>query len=135
MLTKYFTATELLPPGFDDVSVLHPKLLQLIDEVRELLNVKCVINNYNNGGPRRCSGYRTPSCTQGSPGSFHRKGMAVDMLPQGMTAEAARKLIKKALAEGKLANLGAVENGVSWLHIDCRPRVNGKVLWFNKASK
>lgn len=131
MLTKYFKAEELLPKGVTDTSLLDPKLLQLVDEIRELLGVPCTINNYASGGTRQWCGLRTPACTIGAPKSQHRLGKAADMHPIGMTAEQARAKIKKAVAEGKLKNLGGVENAVSWLHIDCRPRVNGKVVWFN----
>lgn len=131
MLTKYFKAEELLPKGVTDTSLLDPKLLQLVDEIRELLGVPCTINNYASGGTRQWCGLRTPACTIGAPKSQHRLGKAADMHPIGMTAEEARTKIKEALAAGKLKNLGGVENAVSWLHIDCRPRVNGKVVWFN----
>lgn len=130
MLTKYFKAEELLPKGVTDTSLLDPKLLQLIDEIRELLGVPCTINNYASGGTRQWCGLRTPACTIGAPKSQHRLGKAADIHPIGMTAEQARAKIKKAVAEGKLKNLGGVEDGVSWLHVDVRPRVKGQVKWF-----
>jgi len=130
MLTKYFKAEELLPKGVTDTSLLDPKLLQLVDEIRELLGVPCTINNYASGGTRQWCGLRTPACTIGAPKSQHRLGKAADMHPIGMTAEQARAKIKKAVAEGKLKNLGGVEDGVSWLHVDVRPRVKGQVKWF-----
>lgn len=131
MLTKYFKAEELLPKGVTDTSLLDPRLLQLIDEVREILGVPCTINNYAQGGTRQWCGLRTAECTIGAPKSQHRLGRAADIHPVGMTAEDARKKIKEALAAGKLKNLGGVENAVSWLHVDVRPRVKGKVVWFN----
>jgi uncharacterized protein YcbK (DUF882 family) len=130
MLTKYFKAEELLPKGVTDTSLLDPKLLQLIDEIRELLGVPCTINNYASGGTRQWCGLRTPACTIGAPKSQHRLGKAADIHPIGMTAEQARAKVKKAVAEGKLKNLGGVEDGVSWLHVDVRPRVKGQVKWF-----
>ena len=130
MLTKYFKAEELLPKGVTDTSLLDPKLLQLIDEIRELLGVPCTINDYASGGTRQWCGLRTPACTIGAPKSQHRLGKAADMHPIGMTAEQARAKVKKAVAEGKLKNLGGVEDGVSWLHVDVRPRVKGQVKWF-----
>lgn len=130
MLTKYFKAEELLPKGVTDTSLLDPKLLQLIDEIRELLGVPCTINDYASGGTRQWCGLRTPACTIGAPKSQHRLGKAADIHPIGMTAEQARAKVKKAVAEGKLKNLGGVEDGVSWLHVDVRPRVKGQVKWF-----
>lgn len=131
MLTKYFKSEELLPRGVTNTKLLDPKLLQLIDEVREILGVPCSINNYSSGGKRQWCGLRTAACTLGASKSQHRLGRAADLHPIGMTAEEARAIIKKAVSEGKLKNLGGVENSVSWVHVDCRPRINGKVKWFN----
>jgi len=127
MLTKYFKAEELLPDGYTDTSVLDPKLLILIDQVRELLGVPCTINS----GSRNYCGWRPENCTVGSPHSQHKLGRAADLHPIGMSAEDARTLIRKAVQAGMLPLLGAVELDVSWLHCDCRPRINGGVLWFH----
>jgi hypothetical protein len=126
-LTKYFDAEELLPDGFTDVSVLDPKLLYLIDQVRELLDVPCTIN----ADGRQWCGYRTPECTVGAAHSQHKLGRAADLHPVGMSAEDARTLIRKAVSEGLLPDLGSVENNVSWLHVACDERRNGQVRWFH----
>lgn len=126
MITKYFSKEELLPKGFDDISVLSPKLLKLIDEVRELLGVPCEIN----ADGRQYCGWRPKDCKVGAAKSQHKLGAAVDMHPKGMSAEDARTLIRKAVSEGLLPDLGGVELGVSWVHIDCRDRVNGNVVYF-----
>lgn len=130
MISKYFKAEELLPRGETDISLIDKKLLDLIDEIRELLGVPCTVNNYAAGGDRQWCGLRTKKCTIGAPKSKHRLGQAADMHPSGMSAEVARAKVKEAVAAGKLKNLGGVELGVSWLHVDCRDRVNGNVLWF-----
>jgi hypothetical protein len=46
-------------------------------------------------------------------------------------ADVIRAKIRQWVAAGKLPHLGGVEVGVSWIHIDVRPRVGGKVLWFH----
>lgn len=125
-LTKYFKASELLPKGYIDTTVLDAKLLKLIDEVRELLGVPCTINS---DGRQYC-GYRPKDCTIGATNSYHKKGKAADLHPVGMSAEDARTLIRKAVSQGLLKDLGGVELNVSWLHVDVRPRVDDKVLWF-----
>ena len=129
-LTKYFDIEELLPRDCTDTSKLNKKLLKLIDEVRELLGVPCTINNWKGGGSRQWCGLRTAKCTIGALHSQHRIGCGADLHPEGMSAEVARTKIKEAVAKGLLKDLGGVELGVSWLHVDCRDRVNGKVLWF-----
>lgn len=124
---RHFKESEFLPKGLYDISVMDPKILKLADDVRDLLGVPCTINA--NG--RNWCGYRTEDCPVGAPHSQHKQGRAVDLHPAGMSAEDARTLIRKAVAEGLLPELGAVEEGVSWLHCDTRPKVNGKVLWFH----
>jgi uncharacterized protein YcbK (DUF882 family) len=125
-ITKYFKTSELLPKGYIDTTVLDVKLLKLIDEVRELLDVPCTINIEG----RQYCGYRPSDCTIGAPNSYHKKGKAADLHPIGMSAEDARTLVRKAVSQGLLKDLGGVELEVSWLHIDTRPRYNNEVLWF-----
>lgn len=126
---RFFHPDEYMPTGYEDQfdKVMDKKLLKLADDVRELLNVPCYIN----GGSRQYCGWRPKDCKVGAPNSYHKRGMAVDLHPQGVTAEDARTLIRKAVAEGLLPELGGVEEGVSWLHLDVRPRTNGNVLWFH----
>lgn len=127
MLTKHFSVRELLPPGYTDVSVFDAKLLQLIDQVRDLLGVPCTIN----AGERIYCGWRPQDCPIGAPHSLHKLGKAADLHPQGMSAEDARTLLIKADASGLVPLLGRMEGGVSWLHVDVGPRKNGRVHIFN----
>ena len=125
-IPKHFKASEFLPDDNYDLSVMDDRILELADQVRELLGVPCTINA--NG--RSLCGFRPKDCKIGAPKSQHKLGKAVDLHPIGMTAEDGRRLIRKAVDAGGLVNLGGVELGVSWIHIDCRDRVNGKVLYF-----
>lgn len=125
--SKYFDWEELLPPGYEDKhELIDANLLLLIDQIRELLGVPCTIN----ADGRTLCGYRPPDCKTGAPKSMHKLGKAADLHPKGMSAEDARTLIRKAVDQGLLPLLGGVELAVSWLHVDVRPRINGKVLWF-----
>lgn len=124
---KHFKASEFLPDGYDDLSVMDERILKLADDIRELLDVPCTINA--NG--RQYCGWRPEDCKVGAPKSQHKLGKAVDLHPIGMSAEDGRTLIRKAVAEGLLPELGAVEEGVSWVHISCQPRINGQVKWFH----
>lgn len=133
-ITKYFLDVELLPKNCSDASLLNPKLLTTVDEIREVLGVPCTINDYCYGGNRQWCGLRTPECTQGAEHSKHRLGEAADLHPVGMTAVEARAKIKAAIAEGKLKDVGGIELDVSWVHVDVRPRINGKVLYFSQPK-
>ena len=125
---RHFREDEFLPDGFTDFSVMDPRILQTCDDIRDLLGVPCKIN----ADGRQWCGYRTPDCTLGAAHSQHRLGHAADLHPVGMTADDARAIIRHAVAAGKLPYLGGVEVGVSWVHVDTRPRVGGKVLEFSK---
>ena len=137
---RHFEPHELLPGLTVDTTwgtlpqaqrdLLDDRLLESIDGIRDILGVPCVCNNYATGGNRKWSGYRSKACTIGAPRSQHRKGKAADLLPEGMTAEVARSHIKRAIAMGLLPHIGGIETGVSWLHIDTRDKINGKVVYF-----
>ena len=125
-VSKYFYDYELLPKGYIDTTVLHPHLLILIDEIRELIGFPLTINA--NG--RQYCGFRAKECPIGAINSYHKRGMAADLHSTHYTAEEMRKIIKEAVKEGKLKHLGGVELDVSWLHVDVRPRINNQVLYF-----
>ena len=139
---RHFAPHELLPglSGDETWASLAPeiraklddRLLETCDDVRDLLGTPCTINDYARGGKRQWCGLRTPECTIGAPKSQHRLGRAADLHPRGMDAEMARTIVRNAVAAGKLPHLGGVELEVSWLHIDVRPRVGGKVKWFRQ---
>lgn len=138
----HFDPCELLPGVARDTTwvTLHPdlrallddRLIETADDVRGVLGVPCYANDYAYGGTRSACGYRRPNCTVGAPNSFHKRGQAVDLHPDGMTADDARAKVREAIEAGKLRHVGGVELGVSWLHIDIRPRRDGKVLWFKQ---
>lgn len=138
---RHFEPWELLPglSGVETWATLDPNLraclsdvlLETCDEVRELLDVVCTVNNYARGGERQWCGYRSPECAVGAEHSFHRLGMAADLHPIGISADDARRRIRDAVAAGNLRHLGGIETGVSWLHIDVRPRRNGQVVEFS----
>lgn len=138
---RHFAPHELLPglSGDETWETLDPtlraklddNLLETCDAVRELLGTPCSINDYARGGERQWCGLRTPACTIGATKSQHREGKAADLHPSGVSAEMARTIVRNAVAAGKLLHLGGVELDVSWLHIDVRPRISGKVLWFH----
>lgn len=139
-LPRHFAPHELLPGLTRDTTWkdldpavrarLDDRLLETCDEVRDLLGVPCTINNYATGGSRSLCGWRPRDCEVGAKWSQHKEGRAADLHPAGIPAEVARSIIRHAVTALKLPHLGGVELDVSWLHIDVRPRVGGKVKWF-----
>lgn len=136
----HFDPCELLPglPSITDWYSLDPemrnrlddRLIETADDVRGILGVPCYANDYAYGGRRSACGWRRPDCPIGVPNSYHKRGMAVDLHPDGMSADEARNMVREAIAQGKLPHVGGIEIGVSWLHVDIRPRHRGKVLYF-----
>jgi uncharacterized protein YcbK (DUF882 family) len=124
---RFFHPDEFLPDGHEDISVMDERTLKLADDIRALLDVPCTIN----AGGRQYCGWRPNDCPIGAKASYHKTGKAIDLHPQGMSAEDARTIIRKAVSEGLLPDLGGVELGVNWLHADIRPRIGNKVLWFH----
>lgn len=125
-ILKHFKASEFLPSGFTDFTVMDEKILEMADEVRELVGKPLTINA--NG--RNYCGYRPKDCKIGAPKSYHKRGMAVDLHCDSLSADKIRELIKKSIQAGGLKWIGGIELDVSWVHIDCRDRINDKVLWF-----
>lgn len=127
---RHFVPEEFLPPGVTDLFLMDEHLLETADDIRDLVGPMS-INDYHMGGSRQWCGLRTPDCDVGAPHSQHRLGKAADGHPARMTADAARDLIRAAVARGELPYLGGLEVGVSWVHFDVRPRVDGKVVEFH----
>src|ERR1019366_10009700 len=98
---------------------IDQRILDLADQIRDILGVPCLINDYAAG--RQFCGIRTPRCSEYSPTSWHSVTAqhlcgAVDMHPVGMTADDARSIIRKAAGLGAMPLLGGMELGVSWVH-------------------
>jgi len=142
---KHFAPHELLPDltGLETWATLDPheriKLtdrgLILLDKVAELLykhGAKAVkVNDYHWKGKRKWCGWRSPDCGVGAPHSRHRKGDGFDLHCQELSADEMRQVVREHLDE--LPELGGVELDVSWLHIDARPAMFGRVLWFKQT--
>jgi hypothetical protein len=112
---KYLSRGEnwLFPVLFDE------RLLRLIDKIRSQFG-PMTINDWIFGGENQWRGFRTGTCNVGADLSQHRFGRAVDMIPKDISAKEIRKAI---IADPiRYAEIGGLEMGISWLHIDVRPR-------------
>lgn len=139
---KYFDVKELVSSkiygkyGDNAIKFLNKKALTVLENVREIIEVPLVCNNWAKGGSRNYSGYREPGCGVGSPGGWHYKGMAFDLVSDKLTAKEMRKILEKN--QDKLIYPIRVEKWsggaeISWLHIDVAPNTHGKKLYFFKA--
>ena len=64
-----------------------------MDEIREILNVPLICNDWEEGGSRNNCGFRDLNCTIGAARSAHKEGMAADLISNRMTAEEMRTKI------------------------------------------
>ena len=93
---KYFDIKELVSSniykeyGDNAIKFLDPKALKALENVREILGVPLICNNWAAGGSRNYCGYRESGCGVGTPTGFHYKGQAFDLISSKMTAKEMR---------------------------------------------
>lgn len=145
-LPRYFELYELLPPEvftYEDMvakekhlqkgwSYLDDKLLITIDVIREIIGLPLICNTWYQDGNRQYCGYRVRNCLVGASFSQHKEGKAVDLICAKMSAEDMRKKI--IANQDKLPYPIRIEDGVSWLHLDCKDMdYKGKKIYLFKA--
>lgn len=131
---KYFLIAELVSKdtyrklGSKALLTLDYRILKTADTLREFFCKPIKVNDWFTGGRRNYSGYRNPNCTVGSVFSQHRFGRALDMIIKDVSAKDARKAIMSN--QNHFPYITAIEDGVSWLHIDCRAIVGSGIYLF-----
>lgn len=141
MVSKYFTTQELVDQetyellGDDAIKLMDPDLIKTIDAVREILNVALICNNWHWGGSRDQCGYRTQKCPIGANKSYHKRGMAVDLISTKMSAKDMREKLNQNAHKLPLPiRIEKWDNNgeIAWLHIDTGD-TKGKKIYFFKA--
>jgi hypothetical protein len=130
---KHFKIQEFVPPevyaalGEKASLVMDNRMLITADTIREYFGKPVTINDWVFGGERVLSGFRAAGCKIGAAYSQHKFGRAFDIIIKEIPAEVARKEILSNRDVFKY--ITAMESGVSWLHVDCRPITDGIVLF------
>jgi len=97
--------------------------LQGLDDLREYLGGKLIVNNWFWNGVYQWSGFRPKTCEIGATYSQHRLGNAFDIKPAGMLpGELYRKILDSQDHE-KLKNITSLEDiefTPTWVHVDFR---------------
>tara|TARA_R110002074_G_scaffold262405_1_gene434592 strand:+ start:152 stop:562 length:411 start_codon:yes stop_codon:yes gene_type:complete len=134
---KYFRIEEYVDKatykryGEKSVWFIDPRLVVLMDTLRELFDSPILINNWLWGGVYQYRGLRpsgTPWYTKFSQHSF---GRAVDFDVEGFTSEEARLKIIEWHREGLLGDLDiTLEGEVSWVHLDVRSHGEGLLIFY-----
>lgn len=139
---KYFDIKELVSKNIYNsyrdsaIQFLDPLALKVLENVREILDVPLVCNNWALGGSRNYCGYREPGCGVGASNGFHTRGQAFDLISDKLTAKEMREILDKN--QDKLIHPIRVEKWdshgeISWLHIDISPNTYGRKLYFFRA--
>jgi hypothetical protein len=90
------------------------------------------------------SAYRTPIYQRrlrelgydAAPNSWHVQGLALDLAPPAGVTVAAFAARIRELAESEVADIGAIAAGGSFVHVDLRPRVGGRLAsWTYGGSR
>lgn len=140
---KYFDIKELVSSniykeyGDNAIKFLDPKALKALENVREILGVPLICNNWAAGGSRNYCGYRESGCGVGTPTGFHYKGQAFDLISSKMTAKEMRDKLEQN--QDKLIYPIRVEKWegnkeITWLHIDISSNTHGQKLYFFRAQ-
>jgi len=107
--------------------VFDERLLRVIDTIREEFG-SMTVNNWSWGGPFQYRGIRPPDCTVGAALSQHRFGRAVDMSPKNISPDDMRKQIIDDQNSDKWKDIGGLEMGITWFHVDVRARTDDKKI-------
>lgn len=125
-IPKHFKAYELLPKDFYESHTIKgdqlwwmfdSRILITGDALRERYG-KILMNTWFWGGAHQYRGWRPFDCEIGAELSQHKFGRACDWEFVDVTAEEVRQDIKKH--PGQFPYVTCIEEGVSWLHGDCR---------------
>jgi hypothetical protein len=111
---------DLLPPNFNDLSVLSRDLLAAYGQLKNKFP-DCWINNKDGKRVNTWCGYRTQECTIGAKGSAHKKGMAIDIHAANLDE------VRQWILDGnplKITRIEAAESTPTWIHIDFMPLTN-----------
>ncbi len=141
--SKYFDVREFVHPRtWEELKqsaarcewMIDPKTVRCCDLIRSLSGLPVIVNNWHYWQPKSgkpkyvSSGLRAKWDTTGAAYSQHRLGRAADVKIAGWTPAQIYRLIldnKAAFITAGLTTIEDLESTPTWLHLDCRPRLEG----------
>ena len=133
-VSKNFSLQEFVSPimferyGKKALWFIDPRIIESAQSLRDNLGLSLTINNWAYGGDRWKSGLRTSDMEIYRPFSQHSFGRAVDIISPDITADEMRQHI---ISNQELyPHITTLEGDVSWLHMDCRNRVEEGIQVF-----
>jgi hypothetical protein len=123
LFAKHFKVQEFVPEAvyceLGDMSMIliDSRMVRTADAIREYFGVPMNINDWHFGGGNQYRGYRTSGCRVGAKWSQHKFGRALDIVSRIPASE-----MRKAILDNQedFPFISAMEDGVDWLHVDCR---------------
>lgn len=118
-ISRHFNLQEFASPDTDEVKI-DTRIVIIVERLRRELEIPIAVP----------SGYRTKAHNKnigGSKDSYHMKGLAVDIVPKGISL---RKLFIKATKIKGVGGLGWYED--SHIHIDIR---KNRLYWVKLKGK
>lgn len=106
-IEEHFKAKEFQCKDKSKYLLVAPELLEVLEKIRKHFNTPVIIN----------SGYRTPSWNSkvnGTPNSYHCKGMAADIVVKGRSSQEVAKYADSIMKQG------GVIRYTNFTHIDVR---------------
>lgn len=106
-LSEHFKAKEFQCKDKTEGLLVATELLETLEKIRNHFNTPVIIN----------SGYRTPSWNSkvnGSPNSYHCKGMAADIVAKGRSSQEVAKYTASIMEQG------GVIKYANFVHVDVR---------------
>jgi uncharacterized protein YcbK (DUF882 family) len=103
--------------------LLDPRLVAVVQAIREIAGKTITVNNWHAGGQYKDSGYRMPNSLTGATLSQHRFGRAADLKIAGLTPSQGLQMIKDNWPRLSALGLTTVEDVActpTWLHVDVR---------------
>lgn len=126
--SKYFMLDELIPKEIymkyyeKSLQFIDPRLITLIDYMRDYFKEPININTWWNAGDLNYSGFRPHDCPIGANESQHKFGRAADLhFGPNTDYEKIRNIVRNNYDKFKQAGLTTIEQDTkTWLHVDIR---------------
>jgi hypothetical protein len=108
------------------LSLLHPELIDSTQNLREHIDVRMILNNWNSGGTFQNRGWRPQASKVGAKNSLHKKGMAIDFHSPDVTMKELFVLVWDArfwiVENTAFRILESFDNTPGWVHIAIGPK-------------
>lgn len=137
-ISENFYLDEFVPPtiykkyGRKSTWFINPILAKAVQIIRTHFGKSVTINNWWGGGHYKNRGFRSPYTKVGVSLSQHRFCNALDFTVSGISSNKVRTFIRKNYKE---LGLTAIEDGITWVHIDCRWTNSKKLMVFYPKGK